>query len=216
MNWWWSGIFWPKPSIAERGSEAADDRREPSSAEPGAPMRAGGDQPLELVLPPGGRVAGERSADAADGRVALELPVVRLPADGPCATAHGPSGGSQAGAAIDAGDGLALPGAAAEHLSPGPGASGVSVPAARSGSGSAQPGVVCRSDVSADGARLFVPGGYHGLVLAQGAVLGALHDAGHGVLRACAAGGDRAQTARRRCSTPTRAASSHPRRGPAS
>ena len=46
-------------------------------------MRLGGHRPLELLLSPGGRVADEPSADAADGRVAIELPVVPLLADGP-------------------------------------------------------------------------------------------------------------------------------------
>ena len=46
----WSGIFWPKPSIAEPGSEEGNDRTGSSTALDCAPVRAGIDQPL-VVLP---------------------------------------------------------------------------------------------------------------------------------------------------------------------
>ena len=52
--------------------------------------------------------------------------MVRLSADGPRPASQGSPGGTQAGAPADAGDGPALGGAAAEHLAPRPGASGVS------------------------------------------------------------------------------------------
>src|SRR6187401_538885 len=46
----WSEIFWPKPSIAEPGSEEGNDRTRSSTALDRTPVRAGIDQPL-VVLP---------------------------------------------------------------------------------------------------------------------------------------------------------------------
>jgi hypothetical protein len=66
VSWWWSGIFWRKPSVDERRTEASDDRTPTSSAIGGSPVRAGVDQPVRVLLPACRRDTAEPGVDAAD------------------------------------------------------------------------------------------------------------------------------------------------------
>src|SRR3990172_2161141 len=85
----WSGIFWPKPSIAEPGSEEDNDRSRSPAALHCPAVRARLDL-AGLVLPPaGGREPGEPRTHAAHRRSVPGMPVLRRPPDGAASAAAG-------------------------------------------------------------------------------------------------------------------------------
>src|SRR6516164_9787042 len=77
-NWWWSGIFWPRPPVDEHGSEATIDRLGPSRPVDRASVRAGFGQPLDVLPGTGAGDGAEPDVDAAPDEQFLETPWYRV------------------------------------------------------------------------------------------------------------------------------------------
>src|SRR5579885_1240062 len=97
----WSGIFWPKPSIAEPGSEEDDDRSRSPTALHRPAVRAGLHRAGIVLSPAGRRDPGESRAHAAHRRGVPGMPVLRRPPDGAASVAAGLVHRPQAGPAAD-------------------------------------------------------------------------------------------------------------------
>src|SRR6267142_6824065 len=138
----WSEIFWPKPSIAEPGSEEDDDQSRSQAALHCPAVRARVDLAGVVLPPAGGRERREPRAHAAHRRGVPRGAVVRRPSDGaasaPAALVHRP----QARAASDEEDrpGADLSGADDERAAPA--AQDLPVPAAAHDNRAAEPGPV--------------------------------------------------------------------------
>ena len=126
-SWWWSGIFYPGPSIDERRSKAKHGGSGVLGLERVSPERSVGRQPQERVLHAPGGVGFQSPGDAGHGRAVFERALVWLPSDGSRLAAHGLLRGPQAGAPADACDGFAILGAGSEHIPALAGAPGLSV-----------------------------------------------------------------------------------------
>src|SRR5665648_202729 len=138
----WSGIFWPKPSIAEPGSEEDDDRSRSQAALHCPAVRAGLDLARVVLPPAGGRERREPRAHAAHRRGVPRGAVVRRPSDGaapaPAGLVHRP----QAGAASDEEDRPVPDLSGAEDERAAPAAQDLPVPAAAPHDRAAEPGLV--------------------------------------------------------------------------
>src|SRR3990172_7912869 len=97
----WSGIFWPKPSIAEPGSEEDDDQSRSQAALHCAAVRAGVDLAFVVLPRADGGERRDAQVDASHRRAVPGDALVRLATDGaapaPAGLVHRP----QAGAASD-------------------------------------------------------------------------------------------------------------------
>src|SRR5690606_8359730 len=97
-----SAIFWPKPSIAEPGSEENDDQSRSQTALDPPPMRAGLDLAGVVLSSTRRRDAREPRTDAHHRRSVHGNAVVWLEADGPAPASSGLVCRPQAGPAADA------------------------------------------------------------------------------------------------------------------
>jgi hypothetical protein len=136
---------------------------------------------VTLVLPAKGKKRLKPALDARDRRAVPEDALVRLKANGAAPAATWPLCRAQASASFNAPDGPSGRGAAAEHVAANTPAPGLSV-SAKGQNRAGPPGLVCRSDVPADGAWLFVSRCDHGLARSQGAVVASVNDTGYGVV----------------------------------
>src|SRR3990167_7351983 len=179
----WSGIFWPKPSIAEPGSEEDDDRSRSPAALHCPSVRTRLDL-AGLILPSAGnRELGEPRAHAAHRRGVPRDAVVRRPSDGAASAAAGLVHRPQTSAAADEEDwpGADLAGAKDERAAPV--AQDLPLPAAAHDDREAEPGLARRRHLHPDAARLPLPRRHHGLGKPQGPRLAAVEHHGGGLLR---------------------------------
>jgi len=121
------------------------------------------DQPVVVLSRTDGREPFESGADAPHRRVVSEIPVLRLPPDGPPVAARRCSRWPPPGSPADASDGSGGHLPSTENQRAAPGAQDLSLSAQGAGDRAAQPGLVRRHHLHPRPARVPVPGGDHGL-----------------------------------------------------
>jgi hypothetical protein len=126
---------------------------------------------LDALLPALAGKRGRSAPDALAGRTVSQDPVLWVPAHGGGDAARRFGGESQAGEALDAGDGDRGDLPKAQYQSRTSGAQGVPLPAAGPTHRPAEPGVVRRHNLCANGEGVCVSGGGHGLVQQAGVVV---------------------------------------------
>src|SRR3972149_2920361 len=153
----WSGIFWPKPSIAEPGSEEDDDQSWSQAALHCAAVRAGVDLAFVVLPRADGGERRDAQVDASHRRAVPGDALVRLATDGATSATQRLVRWASSCPSADEEDrpGADLSGAEDERAASA--AQDLSVSAAASDHRPAEPGLGCGCDLHPHARRLPLP-----------------------------------------------------------